>query len=163
MCVTGCRWGSSQNRKSTRFPNPLCPRLHAAMSPPFADQPAALPRAPSALPMAAPFGDPALTLTLLYSSTCTGTARGDRAATRVRKGIAFIAVVLTLVCSSQSVGFALPPAPEPIEINQARSKPGGFLRGPFQVFWNLTVARRTCVLLALWVLLPRGRTEASMR
>ena len=77
-----------------------------------------------------PFGDPGLDLTLLYS---TGTARSSSAANLRRKGIALLAVVLTLVCSSQSVGFALPPAPEPIEINQARSKPGGFLRGPFQV------------------------------
>jgi hypothetical protein len=83
--------------------------------------------------MAAPFGDPALTLTLLYSSTCTGTARGDRAATLGRKEFALIVFVLTLAGSSMSVGFALPPAPEPIQINQARSKPGGFLRGPFQV------------------------------
>ena len=104
------------------------------MSPLFADQPAALPRAPSALTMAAPFGDPALTLTLLYSSTCTGTARGDRAATLRVKQLIVLAAVVTVIGSGLSYGFALPPTPEPIQINQARSKPGGFLRGPFQVY-----------------------------
>ena len=103
------------------------------MSPPFADQPAALPRAPSALPMAAPFGDPALTFTLLYSSTCTGTARGDRAATLRVKQLIVLAAVVTVIGSGLSYGFALPPTPEPIQINLARSKPGGFLRGPVQV------------------------------
>ena len=111
------------------FPTPL-PSPVAGMSPPVADQPAALPRAPSVLTMAAPFGDPGLTLTLLYS---TGTARSSSAAGLRVKGFALLITVLTLMCSSPPFGFALPPTPEPIEINQARSKPGGFLRGPFQV------------------------------
>ena len=100
------------------------------MSPPLADQPAELPRAPSVLTMAAPFGDPGLTFTLLYS-TCT--ARSSSAATLGRKGLALVVLVLTLVCSSLQFGFALPPTPEPIEINQARTKHGGFLRDTFQV------------------------------
>ena len=87
------------------FPTPL-PSPVAAMSPPFADQPAALPRAPSVLTMAAPFGDPGLTFTLLYS---TGTARSSSAASLRVKGFALLITVLTLMCSSPPFGFALPP------------------------------------------------------
>ncbi len=99
------------------------------MSPPFADQPAALPQAPSVLSQAAPFGDPGLTVTLLYR---TSTARVSLHATLAVK-------VLLAVTLGTYVDFALPPYLEPNELHQARPKPVGFLRDPFQVFCNCNV------------------------
>ncbi len=49
--------------------------------------------------MAAPFGDPALTRTLLYSSTSTGTARGERAATLRAKQLLCLAAVFAVIGS----------------------------------------------------------------
>ena len=100
------------------------------MSPPFAaSQPHCLGHLQH-LPWLPPFGDPLAVDHLVYS---TGTARSSSAAALRAKGFAVIVIMLTLVCSSQLAGFALPPTPEPIQTDAARSKPGGFLRGSFQV------------------------------
>ena len=82
------------------------------------------------LPWLPPFGDPPVTVTLVYS---TGTARTSSGATLVAKQLVVIAAVFAVIGSGVSYGFALPPTPEPIQIEMARSKPGGFLRGSFQV------------------------------
>jgi hypothetical protein len=100
-------------------------------------------RAPGCLqysPWLPPFGDPALTLTLLYSSTVTSTARSARGATLRAKQLLCVAAVfatigtgVTFGFASPPFGFASPPTPEPIQMEMARSKPGGFLQSPFQV------------------------------
>ena len=108
----------------------LCPRLLAAMSPPFAaSQPHCLGHLQHS-PWLPPFGDPPVAVTLVYS---TGTARTLSGATLRAKQLIVIAAVFAVIGSGVSYGFALPPTPEPIQMEIARSKPGGFLRGSFQV------------------------------
>ena len=99
------------------------------MSPPFA---VSQPHCPGHLqhsPWLSPFGDSLVTL--LYS--CTGTARSSSAAALRAKQLGMLAAVFAVIGSGVLYGFALPPTPEPIQMEIARSKPGGFLRGSFQV------------------------------
>ena len=100
------------------------------MSPPFAaSQPHCLGHLQH-LPWLPPLGDSPVADPFVYS---TGTARSSSAATLRAKGLLALVIVLTVVGSSLPYGFALPPTPEPIQMEMARSKPGGFLRGSFQV------------------------------
>ena len=106
------------------------------MSPPFADQPAALPQAPSVLTMAAPFGDPELSFTSVYSTGIDSTAPTSlcRALpmSRVKQQLALLAAMMLVVLHSLH-SYAMPPTPAPTENNQARIQHGGFLRDTFQV------------------------------
>ena len=123
------------------FRIPFCPRLPAAMSPPFvASQPHCLGHLQH-FPWL-PHGSPELDLTLQYRA-CTALASSGETlapqrekhhtATVVAVACTMIAVAFMIVVPWSPFGFALPQTPELTENNQARIKHGGFLRDTFQV------------------------------
>ena len=104
------------------------------MSPPFADTPA-LPQAPYALTLAAPFGDPELSLTSVYSTAVDRTAPTSSCRALVKEPLALlVAMGLVYVVLHSLHSYAMPPTPGPTENNQARIQHGGFLRDTFQFF-----------------------------
>ena len=100
------------------------------MSSPFADQPAALPQAPTIqILCSAPLNSPDCALVL------DSTARTSSGATIpiTREKIQLVQLfALAAVGFMVMHSYAMPPTPEPTENNQARIQHGGFLRDTFQ-------------------------------
>ena len=104
------------------------------MSSPFADLSAALPQALSglsALPMTC-LDDP-FSRAPLYRYRRTDTARTHWRATLPVKACTLLCASVMVIALGSSAGFALPPTPETSDYKQTPQKPGGFLKGPFQV------------------------------
>ena len=104
------------------------------MSPPFADLSAALPQAPWSLTALAPATlDDYLSPSPLYSTCVTGTAPARHRGNLTAKRCSLFAASLVVIALGLFDGYAFPPTPETSDYKQTRSKPGGFLQGPFQV------------------------------
>ena len=119
-------------RKVPRVSLPFCPRLPAAMSPPFvASQPHCLGHLQH-YPWL-PHGSPLLPLTLSYRSGTALASSGETLARRRKQQLVALAATCIVMGYLVLYSFALPPTPEPTENNQARIQHKGFLRDTFQV------------------------------
>ena len=101
---------------------------------PLADLSAALPQAPWSLAALAPatLDDPQSPYPL-YSMLRTGTAPVGHRGTLTAKRLVLFAAPMVVIALGVFTGYAFPPNPETSDYKQTRSKPGGFLQGPFQV------------------------------
>ena len=113
------------------------------MSSPFADQPAALPQAPTIqILCSAPSNSPDCALVL--ASTARTSSGATLPITRVKRQLVALAAVGYMVLHSLH-SYSMPPTPEPTENNQARIQHGGFLRDTFQVCApRTTIGKKRC-------------------